>query len=151
MHGIIHVSFYDLLPFWSVLCVWDSPKMAYGAGVYSFSLLYGIPCCQYAWFPTPSTQGKDGDREVSQLSHTDKTVVGTFTVHSNTKGEMLQDPRLMEGSPIKISTLVFPRLYCFPTLVPSPMKPLKQNLRVTFPCPLTFVDFLLACQFRKCI
>lgn len=94
--------------------------MAYGAGVYSFSLLYGIPCCQYAWFPTPSIQGKDGDREVSQLSRTDKTVVGIFTVHPNTKGEMLQDPRLMKGSPIKISTLVFPRLYCFPTLSPAP-------------------------------
>lgn len=78
-------------------------------------------------------------------------VVGTFLVHPNTKGETLQDHCLMEGTPIKISTLMFPRLYCLPTLVPSPMKPLKQNLRVTFPSPLTFVDFLPACQFRKCI
>lgn len=78
-------------------------------------------------------------------------VVGTFLVYPNTKGEMLQDPRLMDGSPIKISTLVLPRLYCLPTLVPSPMKTLKQNLRVTLPSPLTFVDFLLACQLRKCI
>lgn len=52
-------------------------------------------------------------------------IMGGFLVHSNPKGETLHDPSLMEGSPIKVSTLVFLKLY-FP--LPGPHEASKTEL-----------------------
>lgn len=105
--------------FWSV-CYVSEIHLGWRYWCIHFLFCMAFHAANMPGFPLLPSREKMETGSFSAVLHTDKTV-RIFTVHPNTKGEMLQDPRLfMKGSPIKISTLVFPRLYCFPTLSPAP-------------------------------
>lgn len=136
IHGIIHVSFYDCcLLLIGVMCLRFTQDGVWSWCVYSFSSVWHsmLPSCLVSHSFHP---GKRWRQEVSQLSRTDKTVVGIFTVHPNTKGEMLlRILAFMKGSPIKISTFSVPLGFIVSQPCLQPHEASKTELEGHFPLP----------------